>query len=129
MGILTAISSTASNSPSEASASSSTSVTTARTRSAYPATARRVNGWVTARRSAVCSGGSTSIIDLRASSASGSRSSSAEAPICEEYVSTSRETSTMSSYRVIDQKPRAVYPGVEGSGIQCTGSCRRRCAK
>ena len=37
-----------------------------------------------------------SIIDLRASSASGSRSSNAEAPISEENVSVSRETATTS---------------------------------
>ncbi len=64
-----------------------------------------------------------SIIDLRASMCSGSRSSSEVPPISEEKSSGERCTVRMSSYRVTAQKPRP-----SGSGFQWTGSSWRSLA-
>ena len=73
---------TASKQP--AGAWSSTAVTMSPTTSAYRATCRLVKLPASSRRSWVCRGGSMSIMDLRASIASCSRSSSELAPVSDE---------------------------------------------
>ena len=61
-----------------------------------------------------------SIMERRAARASGARSSSALAPVCEENVAQSLDTATTSAWAVTAQKPRPWR-----SGCQCTGSARR----
>ena len=100
-------------------AASNNSHTVARVKSAYSFTFGRVKAWLTSRRSRVCSGGSVSIIDRRASSASGSRSSSAMCPSCEENSFGCLLTETTSACLESSQNP----PRVPGHGCQWTGSC------
>ena len=78
-------------------------VVSSRSRPSYAATARGVKPRFTSARRRVCRGGSVSSIDLRASIASGSRSSSAVAPVSDEYVAVSLCTATRSSWRVTAQ--------------------------
>ena len=96
IGISELISATKSNSPC-GSARSSTSLATRRTWSSHTCTARGVKRRLTIARSSSWRGGSMSIIDLRASTCSGSRSSSDVPPSSEENVCTSRWTARMSS--------------------------------
>ena len=63
----------------------------------YAATARGVKPLFTIARRLECLGGSVSSIDLRASIWSGSRSSSAVAPVSDEKVRQSFSTATTSS--------------------------------
>ena len=107
IGRFAATSSTNSTSP-FSSASSRTASKSSRMRSVKTRTARGVKSRLTIARSALCGGGSMSIIDLRASSSSGSRSWSEVPPSSEEKVRQSLATAVMSAWRVIAQKPRPV---------------------
>ena len=96
IGISELIASTKSNSCC-GSASSRTIFVTARTCSSQTPMARGVKRRLTIPRSSSWRGGSMSIIDLRASTCSGSRSSSEVPPISDENRAGSRCTSRMSS--------------------------------
>jgi hypothetical protein len=96
IGISDEISRTKSNSP-FGSARSSTSRVTLRTLSSHTPTARGVKRRAISPRSSSWRGGSMSIIDLRASIWSSSRSSSEVPPISDEKRSTLRWTKRMSS--------------------------------
>jgi hypothetical protein len=79
-----------------------------------------MNSLLTSLLRRMCVGGSISIIERRASTSSGSWSSSV-IPRADENVRVSRRTSSMSRKRVTAQKPR--FGG--RSGCQWTGSCSR----
>ena len=84
---------------------SSRSEAISRVACSYSATLPGVKAALTSRRSRVCSGGSVSSIDRRASSASGSRSKRSTCSAADENVAGSLEMATMSSWRVIAQNP------------------------